>query len=223
MFLCFKNATSETFDDLVQLRGLNVKTLWRFPDTTNCPNQKCTHRFATRMEAKRHYVDVHARNAIMCMRCDKPIVASYYENHFKRKHPNEAVPFDLHKTHEGTDDENDTNDDDDDDADSNLIRLKGGGIISYWQLPPNLNRCPVAGCRIVLENNAALKQHYKQKHAKHAVLCEPCGYPFLARRPKYFREHLKKIHPNMVHSFDVGSTIRKVRKERKQVRLGCNF
>lgn len=231
MFFCFKNATSEIFDELVELRGLNIKTLWRFPDTTNCPVRKCPHRiansFVNRMEAKRHYVKVHARNSILCTRCDKPIVAPlklYYENHFKRKHPNAKVPFDLGKTRQETSDEDDTDDDDEDDDDdadgNNLIKLKGGGIISYWQLPANLNRCPVVGCRMVHENNADLKQHYKRKHAKNAVLCEPCGYPLMVRCPKYFQDHLRKTHPNMLHSYDFA---RMNRKWRKQVRMECKF
>lgn len=85
---------------MVELSGCNVKTLWKFPNITHCPVQKCgLLHFADRMEAKRHYIKVHAEDAILCSYCDRPIVSpqpTYYENHFKRKHPNKKVPFNLY-------------------------------------------------------------------------------------------------------------------------------
>lgn len=49
------------------------------------------------MEAKRHYSQAHAKNAILCNWCEKPIQSPYfscYRKHFERIHPNEKIPFD---------------------------------------------------------------------------------------------------------------------------------
>lgn len=93
--------------------------------------------------------------------------------------------------------DNDNDSNDEDNANDNLIKLEGCGIVSYWQLPANLNRCPVINCRMVFENGAALKKHYKLHHAMHAVFCEPCGWPVMSKCPQQFQTHFRKYHPNM--------------------------
>lgn len=188
---------------------------------TSCPHQKCSRRFANRMDAKRHYVQAHARNSVLCTICDKPVVASYYEGHYKRRHTNSKPSKKCKRQRAAAISESDDDDDDDDnDADDNVIKLKGAGMITYWQLPTNLNRCPVSGCRMVLENNSALKQHYKRKHAKHSVLCEPCGYPLIARYLQNFQIHMKKTHPN-ISPGDFGKKIHRSEHQQNPVSGQC--
>lgn len=101
LFLFFKHAITEANDDLVELSGCNIQTFWRFPNVTRCPVRKCPEQFANRKMAKRHYIDVHAKNAILCEICEpnKPIVSPHiicFRHHFQRMHPNKKAPFDLY-------------------------------------------------------------------------------------------------------------------------------
>lgn len=82
-------------------------------------------------------------------------------------------------------------------ANDGLIELDGCSIRTYWQLPANLNRCPLNTCYVVFENNSALRQHYREQHAKNAILCAPCGWPVMAKNINEFRRHFRKLHPNI--------------------------
>lgn len=117
---------------------------------------------------------------------------------------------------DGDDDDADGDDDDEDNPDGS-IKLKGCGITTYWQLPETLNRCPSHICRMVFGNNAALKQHYKQHHAKHSILCEPCGWPLVSKGPKSFQLHFQKTHPNMTCSYNFRSAKRGRKSHEKRV------
>lgn len=61
---------------------------------------------------------------------------------------------------------NKDDDEGDDDSENDKMKLSGCGILTYWSMPANLNRCPVNCCWKVFENNYALRQHYKTEHAK---------------------------------------------------------
>lgn len=110
-------------------------------------------------------------------------------------------------------------DDDEDNADDNLIKLgEACGVISYWQLPTNLNRCPVNPCRTVFEDNSALKEHYSLEHSKYAILCPPCGEPVMTKSKgiHVFENHFRKYHPNLQQPYDFRTT-RKPKSSNKQV------
>lgn len=106
-FYFFKPAATEANDDsvdeLIELSGCNIKTFWRFPNVTECPVHKCSnYQFGSRMEAKRHYIATHAKDAILCELCkpNKPIASPNpicYKIHYQRMHGNPKLPFNLSK------------------------------------------------------------------------------------------------------------------------------
>lgn len=107
------------------------------------------------------------------------------------------------------DEDNDhDNDNDEDHSNDDWIKLEGGGIVSYWQLPANLKRCPVNVCPKVFENNSAVKEHYRLMHAKYAILCEPCGWPVMVKgKISTFLKHFQKYHPNVKQPYDFGKMV----------------
>lgn len=69
-----------------------------------------------------------------------------------------------------------------------------------WSFPKKFKRCPVKSCSERTSNRAALKAHYKETHAEHAILCEICNIPIaiLNRNNLYnLRQHYSSKHPNV--------------------------
>lgn len=95
-------------DDLVTLYGCGYITQWRFPmHLKECPVRGCRLQFKNRQNTIAHYKKVHAKNAILCSLCNKPIAAkqaSLFIKHYRRMHPKSSVPFDFGRiTHQTTD------------------------------------------------------------------------------------------------------------------------
>lgn len=79
-------------DDLVELNGLNTKTLWKFPSClTKCP--ECSAEFDSRSDIIAHYKEEHSADTILCHLCDWPILGTNFQMHFRLLHPNDANPF----------------------------------------------------------------------------------------------------------------------------------
>lgn len=82
-------------DDFIKLEGAGIITHWTFPDQTKCPNIHCQIEFATRSHAIIHYKRQHAKNAILCELCSKPIAAhsaGAFIQHYQRTHPFKKIP-----------------------------------------------------------------------------------------------------------------------------------
>lgn len=85
-------------DDLIKLEGAGIITQWTFPDQTKCPNKQCQIEFATRSHAIIHYKRQHAKNAILCELCSKPIAThtvNTFVNHYRQTHPFKKIPYGL--------------------------------------------------------------------------------------------------------------------------------
>lgn len=79
-------------DDLVEveLSGCNIKTFWRFPKTTRCPERHCHEIFADYTATLQHFRSTHAKNVFYCDLCMVPLtVTELYklQKHFNDKHP----------------------------------------------------------------------------------------------------------------------------------------
>lgn len=94
------NDAEKVDDDLITLGGCGQITEWRFPKTKRCPVLRCSLSFGTRAAAMNHYKKKHARNAIFCHLCNKPVGTNTFKAftlHFRKRHPGERVPYKFHK------------------------------------------------------------------------------------------------------------------------------
>lgn len=87
-------------DFQITLSGCGQFTSWIFPDIAQCPNASCKLEFKNRKKALDHFREVHASNAVLCFLCQKPISTRHHNDfiiHYRRIHPNKAVPYDFDK------------------------------------------------------------------------------------------------------------------------------
>lgn len=94
-------------NDLIELSGGGVTTLWQFPsNTTNCPVSNCEMAFGTRSLAIDHFKNQHAEHSIYCPLCDKPLTVhqffDLFKSHYNQMHPNHTTPYDLYAENEST-------------------------------------------------------------------------------------------------------------------------
>ncbi|XP_055297156.1 uncharacterized protein LOC129565878 [Sitodiplosis mosellana] len=83
------NPVEEEEDDLITLRRGGK---WRFPNgLKGCPIHTCYSVFKTRRQAIAHFKRQHAKYAVLCTLCEKPINARNYRPHCKRMHPNGEI------------------------------------------------------------------------------------------------------------------------------------
>lgn len=75
-----------------------------------------------------------------------------------------------------------------------MITLSGCGRTTYWRFPQHTNICPVQRCWIKFSVRSDAIDHYKKKHARHAILCPLCVRPISAPGLKYFKNHYKSVH-----------------------------
>lgn len=91
----------EEVDDLITLEGSGHITQWRFPSNiTRCPVHNCRETFEVRSAGIAHYKEKHAKGAILCLLCDKPIYAPNvltFVNHCRDRHQGEQIPYDFNK------------------------------------------------------------------------------------------------------------------------------
>lgn len=89
-------------DDPITLSGCGQVTYWRFPtNMTRCPLLSCQETYPTRSATMNHFKIFHAKNAILCHLCDKPIFTYSFEGfneHFRRFHATEPLPFPSKET-----------------------------------------------------------------------------------------------------------------------------
>lgn len=89
-------------DWIVELHGCGIVTKWTFPQTTCCPSRACSLSFASRSNARDHYVKAHSQDVILCPQplCNKPIDVKYISNflrHHRRVHGNLELPYEFMK------------------------------------------------------------------------------------------------------------------------------
>lgn len=89
----------EEVDDLIELRGCDRITQWKFPENlTNCPVRRCVNQFHSRSRAIKHYKQQHADRSIFCPLCEKPICLNtqkYFIEHFRKAHPHKKIPYNF--------------------------------------------------------------------------------------------------------------------------------
>lgn len=91
-----QNAASE----IITLNACGIVTSWKPPPyQTECPVVRCKwHSLDTRSTFHSHFEKVHAKNAIYCAICEKPVMVhwkSQFLEHYNRVHPTVADPFDF--------------------------------------------------------------------------------------------------------------------------------
>lgn len=80
---------------------------------------------------------------------------------------------------------------------NDLIPLSGSDKISYWHFPQKQTECPMRSCGVKFKRRSAAIQHYREKHAKSAILCHLCEKP-IGGSSSGLKNHYKHIHPNEV-------------------------
>lgn len=182
-------------DDLIILNGCGRITQWRFPPSLkHCPVHRCGVEFGVRSDAIRHYRKRHAKRAILCPICDKPISCSNrssrsFKRHYKGVHPNEKLPYDFSATTMTGSKVGKNNDGKDD-----LITLHGCGRTTKWLFPQYQKKCPVHTCREEFNVRSDAIEHYKEKHANTSILCPICVKPICTQRLWTFKDHYERIH-----------------------------
>lgn len=89
-------------DDLIQLKGCDQITFWRFPQTTSCPAHLCKFDNGLRSLAINHFRRKHAKDHIFCDLCDKAVGAKCLDTflkHYEVVHPNAELPDYFKKSH----------------------------------------------------------------------------------------------------------------------------
>lgn len=166
--------------------------LWRFPrNVSRCPTKGCNAAFKSRSAILDHYRAVHAPNNILCPTCSAPINApypGYVVKHFQNVHANMEIPAEFNVM---ISNDNENNEDDD------LIELRGGGQITFFRFPQNTTVCPARGCSLDSGFRSRAIAHYKRKHAKEFIYCDPCGRPVGAKSIDTYFQHYNKVHPNV--------------------------
>lgn len=84
---------------MIKLEGSGIITYWTFPpNQTNCPVRRCEIDFASRSHAIIHYKSQHAKEAVLCELCSKPVSAhavGAFIEHYQRVHPFKKIPYGL--------------------------------------------------------------------------------------------------------------------------------
>lgn len=83
-------------DELIELEGCGITSYWRFPQTTRCPSRKCSADFASRLDAYRHFKNVHSQDSLLCPTCDKPIKVkncTSFVLHHRKSHGAAKMPY----------------------------------------------------------------------------------------------------------------------------------
>lgn len=182
----------EDVDDLIELRGLGMIRLWRFPRNINrCPVSRCNAAFKSRSDILAHYRTLHAPNYILCPVCSVPVSApypSYVIKHFQNAHKDMEIPAEFNVMIAN---DNQNNEDDD------LIELKGAGQVTYFRFPQNTTCCPARNCSLNSGYRSRAIAHYKRKHANDYIWCEQCARPVGAKCLDTFLQHYNTIHPDI--------------------------
>lgn len=183
--------------DLLTLSGCGYITKWRFPqDLKNCPVLRCRKLdFPSRSDAIAHYKLKHAKDAILCHPCNKPISAPHrqgFKLHNDSMHPNIKDPF------SGLTKINETKNDGSDDT----VILHGCGQFTEYRFPKT-KRCPVIKCSLSFDTRSAALNHYKNIHAQNAIFCYLCNKPVGIRTFKALILHYRKKHPGRKVPFSI--------------------
>lgn len=192
--------TDDEVDDLITLEGCGQISQWRFPrDVSRCPVRNCTETFEFRSVGIAHYKEQHAKNAIFCLICQRPVLTkslSFFINHYREKHPGEeltAYNFDEKRSDQSSQNENGQDEKNDDD---DLVTLKGCGQITQWRFPQETTSCPMLSCHKDYGLRSLAISHFKYRHAKHSAFCSECERPVGAKTVSGLTSHYSKLHPN---------------------------
>lgn len=60
--------------------------------------------------------------------------------------------------------------------DGDFVTVGSPKYQKIWRWP-NLTKCPTGGCGKTFETTAMAMEHYRETHAKFAILCEICDWP----------------------------------------------
>lgn len=93
------------------------------------------------------------------------------------------------------------------DDDNGWITLKGCGRNTYWRFPQT-NVCPSRVCLLQFSSSSECKNHYKESHAPHMILCPSCDRPIDVKLNRNFLKHHRIMHPGvkMPYEFMIEST-----------------
>lgn len=84
-----------------------------------------------------------------------------------------------------------------DKSENDLVTL--GELTEYentvWQFP-DVKRCPLRSCGRGFSTRSQTIEHYRETHAKHAVLCRICNYPLMLLTAAHHLDgHFLRKHP----------------------------
>lgn len=84
-------------------------------------------------------------------------------------------------------------------SDDDFITL--GELTEYenavWRFP-DTTRCPFRSCNRYFGTRKKAIKHYRENHAKYAVLCKLCNYPIMLHTATHhFEGHYARKHPNV--------------------------
>lgn len=88
----------EEIDDTIILEALDEKKEWKFPNTSQCPFEKCRREFGYRLDTINHFKQKHTKNAYFCSECDICIAVYRQEDlldHNRRLHRDEDTPSEF--------------------------------------------------------------------------------------------------------------------------------
>lgn len=105
-------------------------------------------------------------------------------------------------------------------GEDDVVTLSGGGHITQWNFPENITICPVISCRLQFQNRLQAIDHYKERHAKYAILCSICNKPIRVDiRTNEFIYHYRRSHPNEPLPLDFEGTAKTTTIDTPQKRM----
>lgn len=90
-------------NDIITLTGLEITTLWKFPQINYCPHPSCQEDFEDRSEAISHFISKHSDHAILCSICIPPKPVYTYSidgftQHYRNHHPDADIPYGFNES-----------------------------------------------------------------------------------------------------------------------------
>lgn len=206
---------------MITLKAHGVVTHWEFPKRLRtCPITSCRKFSDDRSGAIDHFKLQHAENSILCSLCNKPVYCkqkSHYASHYRSLHPEvKQIPFDFGQQREHSMKRagptkkyafitkskrflrprftnNFLYKQNNKKVNASII-LRGCSQVTRWLVSETLKECPMNGCRKVFETQKLFITHFKEQHAKEAILCKLCVKPITAKYKISFIKHYKSNH-----------------------------
>lgn len=165
----------EETDDVIVLSGLGQKMKWQFPKgLTRCPVNRCPASSMDRAILIQHYRQLHAKTAVFCELCRKPICTrnrkQKFIEHYQIHHPNVAAPFV-------------------DTVESDRAEVKRPKV----ELDSRV-ACDLCSARIEPED---MDQHLNEMHRTHRIFCPLKLCSYVAKQMDDMRAHWNREHKGM--------------------------